>query len=329
MTESGTLGVVGTLVWDRIVGRSGEAGVVEDWGGIAYSLVALASALPEAWSVVPILKIGADMAEEGRRFLRAVPRLDDSALVVVPEPNNRVELRYESESRRRERLTGGVPGWQWDELASSVQACDAVYVNFISGYEMDLETATAFRAKYSGPVYADLHSLFLGEDARGRRVPRRLESWGAWSRCFDAVQMNEDEFALLTGSADPWACAEQSMGEDLRLIAVTCAERGASFLARAGLDRDPMSWRSSGARATPARAVRGHVKLTGPAVVGDPTGCGDVWGATMFARLLLGDRIEDAMTEANRLAVLNVGHRGARGLFDHFVESTTQMEDAS
>ena len=329
MTESRTLGVVGTLVWDRIVGRSGESGPVEEWGGIAYALAALATALPDRWSVVPILKIGADMAEEGRLFLGEIPRLDDSALVVVPEANNRVELRYRSESRRRERLSGGVPSWRWQELTALVDGFDALYVNFISGYEMDLETATTLRAAYSGPIYSDLHSLFLGEDERGHRIPRPLGPWAAWFRCFDAVQMNADEFDLLGGVGDPWARAGCALGDDLRLIAVTDAEHGASVAIPAGLDHNPMSWRSRASRAGAARTEGGRVKLAGPAVEGDPTGCGDVWGATMFARLLGGDPVEAAMTEANRLAGLNVRRRGARGLYEHFVGSGMRQEGDS
>jgi sugar/nucleoside kinase (ribokinase family) len=50
---------------------------------------------------------------------------------------------------------------------------------------------------------------------------------------------------------------------------------------------------------------------------GDPTGCGDVWGATLFCRLLGADDLESAMREANRCAARNVEHRGARGLYRH------------
>ncbi|HMA21588.1 MAG TPA: hypothetical protein VKO87_12350, partial [Gemmatimonadaceae bacterium] len=56
--------------------------------------------------------------------------------------------------------------------------------------------------------------------------------------------------------------------------------------------------------ATPAREVTG----------GDPTGCGDVWGATYFSRLLAGDDIRSAMNAASVAAARNVDHRGATGL---------------
>jgi sugar/nucleoside kinase (ribokinase family) len=47
---------------------------------------------------------------------------------------------------------------------------------------------------------------------------------------------------------------------------------------------------------------------------GDPTGCGDVWGATHFSRLLSGDNLETAMNAAAKAAARNVEHRGATGL---------------
>jgi sugar/nucleoside kinase (ribokinase family) len=46
----------------------------------------------------------------------------------------------------------------------------------------------------------------------------------------------------------------------------------------------------------------------------DPTGCGDVFGATLCARLLAGDGVEPALREANRLAARNAAYRGAGGL---------------
>jgi len=312
-----TLGVIGTLVWDHIIDREGRAEPVEEWGGIAYALAALSASLPEGWKILPILKIGRDRVEDGRHFLREIPGLDDSGIVVVAEPNNRVELRYEDDARRFERLTGGVPPWTWPELAPLVDVCDALYVNFISGFEMDLETAQALRLGYRGPTYADLHSLFLHMSRHGLRVPQTLDAWPAWLRCFDAVQMNEDEFELLGQAADPWEVAAEALGPDLGLITVTLGDRGAAYVAGADFDRDPMRWKHEGRVAVATRAHSGKVGVLDAPRVGDPTGCGDVWGATTFARLLGGDALEVAMTEANRLAARNVEHRGARGLFHH------------
>ena len=141
----------------------------------------------------------------------------------------------------------------------------------------------------------------------------------------DRQTMNADELALLGGGpGDPWARAEGALGEELGLILVTRGDHGAGFVAREGLDPNPMSWRSGRDRNRVGRTLSGSVTLTAPPIVGDPTGCGDVWGATMFARLLHGDDIEAAMRAANELAGLNVQHRGARGLVERFAGSVAQ-----
>jgi sugar/nucleoside kinase (ribokinase family) len=280
----------------------------------------LAASLPEGWEVVPIVKVGRDLAESAFRYLRQVPRLDcETGVRVVPEPNNRVELRYLDDARRTEQLSGGVPPWLWPELAPIVRECDALYVNFISGYEMELDTAGALRDAYAGPVYSDLHSLFLGMGAAGLRVPRELPLWHDWLRCFDAVQVNEDEFDLLGRAwGDPWGLAAASVGPELKLIAVTLGPRGAAYVAGPGMREDPRRWPETRHQlAAPGTSRSARVPLGDAARKGDPTGCGDVWGATFFARLLAGDGLDGAMAAANRAAAKNVEYRGAAGLHQH------------
>lgn len=316
------LGVVGTMVWDTIFYRDVREHPAHEWGGICYGLSALEASLPPEWEIVPLLKVGSDLAEEALRFLHSLPRVRVGAgVVIVPAPNNRVEIHYEGEARRTERLEGGVPPWAWVELAPLVRECDAVYVNFISGFEMGLDTARALRAGYDGPTYGDLHSLFLGVGGHGIRVPQMLPSWGDWLRCFDAVQMNEQEFELLgRATGDPWELASNVVGPELKLITVTLGERGVAYVAGAGFDADPETWSETRRRvATPGTARSGMVPVEGGRVSGDPTGCGDVWGATFLARLIGGDALEVALARANQMAAKNVEHRGAEGLHRHLV----------
>jgi sugar/nucleoside kinase (ribokinase family) len=314
------IGALGTLVWDTIHARDGRSVAVEEWGGMAYALAGLQAALGDDWEIVPIVKVGRDLEESALRHLRGLPHMDlEAGVRIVTEPNNRVELRYTSEGTRTERLTGGVPPWLWTELAPIVRTCDALYVNFISGFELTLDTARALRAAYPGPTYADLHSLFLGVGSHGLRVPRELPGGGAWLRCFDAVQMNEAEFELLGRAwGDPWQLAADVVGNELKLVAVTLGDRGAAWVASPAFDDDPVVWPDLRHRVGAVGPVRsGRVELGSAPASGDPTGCGDVWGSTLFARLLNGDPLEVAMARANDSAMRNVLHRGARGLELH------------
>lgn len=320
------LGVLGTMVWDRIHARDTRTEPVEEWGGITYALAAASAASPPGWEIVPIVRVGDDLAERAWRFLRSLPGIDlDTGIRVVAEPNNRVELRYQDNERRCERLTGGVGPWSWRELEPVVADLDALYVNFISGFELTLETTQQLRLGFHGPMYADLHSLMLGVDATGMRVPRPLTAWREWLRCFDVVQVNEDELAMLAAVwGDPWHFASAAVGPELRLLLVTLGARGAAYIAAQDFTPDPLAWRPRGffvpqttLRQGPARSERIAAPVTGSE--GDPTGCGDVWGATCFATLLGTRDLEASIRAANRAAARNVIHRGATGLREHLL----------
>lgn len=317
------VGVIGALVWDEIHGRDPLAPPTEEWGGIAYALAGMDAALPPDWELVPLIKVGHDLAPEAARFLATLDRAAPTARCIeVPVANNRVTLRYQSAERRCERMSGGVPSWTWPELGPLVADLDALYVNFISGFEMCLGTAEALRHGFNGPIYADLHSLFLGMGADGMRVLRPLLNAPTWFSFFDCVQLNEEEMQQLGG--DPLVIATDALGTGVALLNVTMGPRGVVYVARGGVDqlRDIMATRTVVPHATPRPAnpsVTVRSGLIAPPAVDatDPTGCGDVFGATCFARLLAGDNVTEALMAANRAAARNATFRGAGGLPRH------------
>ena len=311
------------MVWDTIHSRDVRAHPFEEWGGITYALGAADAAVPADWTIVPILKIGRDLQREAIAFLHTLENVDiEHGIRFVEQFNNRVELRYQDNERRTERLTGGVPPWRWPELAPIVADIDALYVNLISGFELELPDAVRLRLGYHGPMYCDLHSLLLGVDQGGLRVPRDLPEWREWLRCFDVVQLNEDELTILAGAwGDPWKVAAEVVGDELKVLLVTLGARGAAYVASPRFTANPFDWRPRGIVvppvARPPELRSGKIDaLSGPP--GDPTGCGDVWGATCFCRLLAGETLDEAMRTANAAAARNVQHRGATGL-NHFL----------
>jgi len=314
------LGVIGTLVWDRIFARDERSEPVEEWGGIAYALEALTAAPPRGWLVVPVIKVGRDLAEHAGRFLRDLPGMDlETGIRIVPEPNNRVELRYQDQERRCEHMSGGVPPWTWLELEPVVRKLDALYVNFISGFELTLDVAMQLRMSFDGPIYADLHSLFLGVGPEGLRTPQPLTAWREWLRCFDVIQVNEWELDSLANAwGDPWRFAAEVVDDELKLLLVTLGPRGAAYVASPAFTPDPLAWRANGPFerpiAVPGASRSEHIPLEREYEAVDPTGCGDVWGSTMFARLLEGTPLVEAMRLANDSAARNSTHRGATGL---------------
>lgn len=288
--------MLGTLVRDKIM-HPAAPDPVRAWGGIAYALAALEVALPAGWIAVPILKIGRDLRAAGTRYILSHACVDDTRFLrAVPEPNNRVELRYTTSADRVEFLRGGVPGWSSGEVAGFLPGLDALYVNFISGMELTLAGARRIRDAFEGPSHADLHSLFLGVESDGRRSPRYLRSCGEWAGCFDTVQMNEDEFALFSrGAPDPLSAAARAFGGRARMIAVTRGSQGVQALA-VGEDGEPAVCEFPTSPGAPS---------------GDPTGCGDVWGAAFFSGVLAGVGRSTAISYAQTLAGCKLGSSGA------------------
>lgn len=310
------LGVIGSFVWDVIHGRDVRQAAVEEWGGITYALSACDAALGDDWALVPLAKVGQDRIVEARRFLRTLRHIaPDAAPIEVPQANNRVELRYHSDERRSEVLSGGVPPWTWAGLQPLLRDLDALYINLISGFELDLATARLIRQHFKGPIYCDLHSLVLALEANGLRTYRPLPEVAAWCSCFDLLQVNEDELAMM--APDGLALAATAMGAGVRNLLVTLGKRGVVYFAEPGFDRlDDLRVppRPGAGPLRTALVPAAEARVTGP---GDPTGCGDVWGATYFSRLLAGDIMSGALRRAMEAAARNVEHRGATGLAQH------------
>jgi hypothetical protein len=215
-------------------------------------------------------------------------------------------------------MSGGVPGWTWLELGPMVRDLDAIYLNFISGFELALGTAQALRQGFHGPIYADLHSLFLGMQHDGIRVLQPLPEAATWFGCFDVVQLNEDEMRQL--SPDPLSLSAQALGAGVSMLVVTLGPKGAAYVAAPGFD----GWGAGNAEGSLGHspgsaglAVRTALVPAPRVEVLDPTGCGDVFGAAAFARLLAGERAEAALRQATALAARNAGLRGAGGLSRH------------
>jgi len=292
------------MVWDTIHGRDPAQAAVQEWGGISYALAALDATLPDDWEIVPLIKVGRDLAPKANEFLRTLRHTPHVArFVEVPESNNRVTLRYESADRRCEQMSGGVPPWTWPELGPLVHDLDALYINFISGYEMNLETAQLLRRGFARFIYVDLHSLFLAKKPDGTRVPSPLPHAPSWFSCFNVIQLNEDEIGQL--GSDPLAIAADAMRQGCTALCVTLGARGAAYFT-----------------GDPIRTARIPAPAVHPAVFpqeSDPTGCGDVFGGATAAALLAGASIEDALRLGTQLGTRNLSHHGASGLRDHLM----------
>ena len=252
------VGVIGTFVWDVIHGR--DRARARRWRSGAASPTpsrALDAALGDDWEIVPLVKVGDDLADARAHA--------SSAGCATSRP-----------TRRSSRCRSPTTGWScaitttsagarcspaacrggagWGSSRCSVARLDALYVNFMSGWELDLETAQLLRAHFNGPIYCDLHMLVLAVQPDGLRVPRPLPDVAAWCACFDLLQVNEDEMAMM--APDPLALAAMAMAAGVSyLVRDARAAQGTSTSRRPGFDRLADLRDAAGARHGPRGGI--------------------------------------------------------------------------
>src|SRR5690606_5182397 len=150
----------------------------------------------------------------------------------------------------------------------------ALYINFISGWELDLETARLVRQHFRGPIYCDLHMMVMAVRPDGRREIEPLAHVAEWCSCFDLLQVNEDEAGAM--ASEPMELAATALGAGVSVLMVTLGGRGVVYFAAPGFERleDLAEPSPLGALTGPVRTELVPQHRTVPE--GDPTGCGDV-----------------------------------------------------
>jgi sugar/nucleoside kinase (ribokinase family) len=217
---------------------------------------------------VPVANVGADAFEITRAALD-LAGVDRSQLREVRESNNHVYLTYTDDSEREEILQGMVPPIEWPHLRGVLDV-DTLIINLTSGRDVLLPTVQELRRAYAGTIQLDVHSLTLGFDAAGKRVPELPRDWPDWVACVDWVQLNEREADLLRGSQSLQEFVAFVTGLGPQGVLITLGSQGCLV----GLQADDGNIR-----------LHHHAAQRHP----DPafaTGCGDVFGAAFaFARL--------------------------------------------
>lgn len=263
------IGVIGSINRDTIY--LADETHIESWGGLLYSLKFLNDGT--IGDMYPVANVGADGYDTVMRILERFPRVRTDFIRKVPENNNHCFLHYHNQSHKCEILKGGVPPITLTQV-NPLADFDAVLVNFISGRDIRLDALEKFRARYTGVIYLDIHSMTLGRrkvEGGFRRFLRKPPYWRRYADCADILQVNESEFEILTGQSFTRGAGLELFSTVLRgpdCLAVTCGRRGAYLF----YDRA-----NPKARKIDAVAVK---------KVYDTTGCGDAFGAGFLAEFL-------------------------------------------
>ncbi len=292
------IAAIGTINRDTIHSHKGS--VHESFGGLLYTIIPLAQMLGTDYEILPVLKLGEDCVKDVIPTLEEYPAIKHDHIKIVPQKNNHCHLFYTDHDKKNEILEGGVPGLAFRDIRPAL-ACAMTIINFISGKDLSLRTLEKFRIEYTGRIYIDIHSLTLGMRKSGERYLRRPANWKKYCACADYLQVNSEEFELLSGKVISKNALKQFFEAVdkgyLRALHITLGKQGSYLVYKPESN-------------ILVRTIKSLV-IRNPR---DTTGCGDVFGAAFAAAIMKGLPDYKATRIANLRAGENCGYAGIEGL---------------
>jgi adenosine kinase len=290
-----TITVVGHLCIDMI--HQPDRSTSSGYGGIFFTVAALANLLQEDDTIIPVFGVGKDDYDAFIACLEKYPNIDTSGIYKFNGPTNQVALYYREGKERLECskfISDPIP---LKKIRSKL-GVDMILVNMISGNDITLDTLDEIRMDVRDdhmPIYLDVHSLTLGINDDFTRFHRPHEQWRRWLFMIHAAQMNEDEARVLTPEKlDEMSLAKHTLALNTKVLHITRGNRGCtSFI-------------------DDHKHVR-RVDCDGVELkkVVDSTGCGDVFAAAYCAHYMRTGDIDASAAFANKVAAAKAGFAGS------------------
>jgi sugar/nucleoside kinase (ribokinase family) len=291
--------VIGTINKDTIIFPNGKR--AESFGGILYNLSAL-SGLGGKWmEIYPVCNLGYDVYNQVERILKKYDNVKLNGINKVRRKNNHAYLLMGKENQREEILRNRVPVLSFTRIKPFLDN-DAILVNFISGFDISLNTLRRVRKNTDAMIFLDMHSLTLGIHKNGKRFFKTPKSWREYLKQADLVQTNLLELFVLSGkklesSKDIRDFGNYVLSLGPKVLLVTMGEDGAVMIYRDG-------------RVCKFKKCEG-IKVRG---FKDTTGCGDVFLAGFLAYYLYTGKLSQSLDFANRFAAEKCKISGVEGV---------------
>ena len=281
------LTVIGTITKDTITFPTGK--VTRSFGGILYNVLPLAQATQQDIIISPVCNLGSDIYKRVTSYLKEFGNIDLSGISMVKKKSNHVHLFYDRRWHKKEILKNLVPKIEFHQVKPYLDS-DFLLINFISGFDIDLDTLRKIKAKTHSPIFMDVHSLILGIAKNGKRFLNVPDLWREYLKIADIVQMNFKEMQMISGNClksendlKGFVQTILNLGPDILLI--TCGRKGALLYYKKS--KKIIRYQTS------ALKVRDFV---------DPTGCGDVFSSGFLLAYLKTNDPELSCEYANFLA---------------------------
>jgi sugar/nucleoside kinase (ribokinase family) len=294
------IAVVGTVNRDIIITRTGAR--TESLGGILYNTLSLAELGNRKFEIFPVTYIASDVKTALLEMIAERKAISPEGISMLPGATNMNLLRYVNENERKETTEFHTPSIPLAMIVPFFH-CDVLLFNFISGYDVTLDTLKSVRRKTNALIFVDVHSMVLKKAAHGERTFVSVEDWRMWARQADIIQMNAKELVYFTGhesrTSQPdqgivRALMRQIMSSGPRFVLVTAGARGVFLGAYNAIH---------------------FFRQKYAAPVKDTTGCGDIFTASFIAKLLVTKDVFVSCEYANVLAGLATREPGIKKCF--------------
>lgn len=247
--------LIGQSVEDHIH-RYGEVAVQP--GGIFYAAAVLGTIKNEGDTISLHTSIEKDNYRLFQDYYRNTEQVNSPVLDKIPK----VHLRFEPGKERCEKyenITAKLP-----VNIDNPNRFDGIYINMITGFDIDINDLERLRKNYNGPIYIDIHTLTRGLDDDLGRHFRKIPGFGRWAAAVDFLQCNEHEIAMTGDAEDEAGLAENILRLGPKFVIVTKGERGATL------------WTSTG------NELSGFSRIADSFDSVNNVGCGDVFGSVFF-----------------------------------------------
>ncbi|MCJ7508920.1 MAG: carbohydrate kinase family protein [candidate division Zixibacteria bacterium] len=278
--------VIGSITQDIINLPNGKQ--TKSFGGIFYNLLTLSYLNPQNAKTCPICNLGENIYEKVIPLLRKRKNIITRGVRKSRGENNEVHLFCRKSGKRKEFLLSLVPPLNFSQIKPYLNS-DLILVNFISGFDLSLKILEKIRASTTKPVYIDIHSLSLGIKKNGERFPKKPKLWKRYIKCADMLQMNGEEFSILSGrkvkninQIRVWAEKILKLGP--KVFIITLGKKGAFMMYR---KEDKAEY---------------YFSQNGTDEVVDTVGCGDVFTSAFITSYLQTRNLKSSLDFANKVA---------------------------
>lgn len=291
--------VIGTINKDTIIFPDGKR--TESFGGILYNLSALSGLGRKRMEIYPVCNLGYDVYNQVEGILKKHDNVKLAGINKVRRKNNHAYLLIDKESQREEILRNRVPALSFVQVKPFLNS-GAILVNFISGFDIGLNTLKRIRTNTDALIFMDIHSLALGIHKDGKRFLKTPRSWREYLKQADFVQTNLTELFVLSDKKLKSSKEIKGFGNYVlslgpKVLLVTMGEEGAFLIYKEGK--------------TCKLQKRAGIKVRG---FKDATGCGDVFSAGFLIKYLHTRNLNQCLDFANRVAAEKCKISGVEGM---------------